>query len=149
MQTGDFSGPDKKNEHGFTLLELIMVIVIIGILAWVAIQKYPTTEISLETAADMIRSDIRSVQALAMSQHTAKSMTFASTIYTFDIQGGTQQRNLTNIFDGNISLSPYPASISFNSLGEPTSTTDPGDTITITNGSSITLTVLRYTGRVE
>ena len=140
-----------QNDHGFTLIELIMVIVIIGILAFVAIQKYSaTSDVSLATAADMIKSDIRSVQALAMAKHTAKSLTFGSTIYTFDKQSGTQQRNLDNIFDGKISLNTYPGSITFNSLGEPTSTTDPGDSISITNGSSTkTLTVLRYTGKVE
>jgi len=137
-----------NNDHGFTLIELIMVIVIIGILAFVAIQKYPTTGISLETAADMIKSDIRSVQALAMAQHTAKILTFASTIYTFDDLSGTKTRNLQNIFDGQLTISA-PATIEFNSLGEPTSTTDPGDSISMTNGSSTkTLTVLRYTGRV-
>lgn len=136
-----------NNDHGFTLIELIMVIVIIGILAFVAIQKYPTTGISLETAADMIRSDIRSVQALAMAQHTAKILTFGSTIYTFDIQGGTQQRNLQNIFDGQLTISA-PATIGFNSLGEPTKNQD--DTISITKGGSTkTLTVLQYTGKVD
>ncbi len=137
-----------RNEHGFTLLEIIMVVVIIGILAWVAITKYPTTGISLETAADMIKSDIRSVQALAMAKHTAKSMTFASTIYTFDDLSGTKQRNLANIFDGQLTITWSNTTIEFNSLGEPTR--DQDDTISITNGSaSKTLTVLRYTGKVE
>ena len=136
-----------RNEDAFTLIELIIVIVIIGILAFVAITKSPTTDISLETAADMIKSDIRSVQALAMAQHATKSMTFGSTIYTFDKQSGTQQRNLTNIFDGKISLNANPAggTITFNSLGEPTA--GYGSSIII-NGTR-TLTVLQYTGRVE
>jgi prepilin-type N-terminal cleavage/methylation domain-containing protein len=135
---------------GFTLIELIMVIVIIGILAFVAIQKYPTSEISLETAADMIRSDIRSVQALAMAGHkvstifTPKILTFGSNIYTFDDLSGTKTRNLANIFDAQLTISA-PATIGFNSLGEPTK--DQDDTITI-NGTR-TLTVLQYTGRVD
>jgi len=139
-----------RNEGGFTLIELIMVIVIIGILAVVAIQKYPTTEISLETAADMIKSDIRSVQALSMAKHTIQTLTFnSSTKYEFPAIGeGNKTRNFANIFEGGISLSAYPASISFNSLGEPTAAQD--DSITITTGSTTkTLTVLRYTGRVE
>ena len=140
-----------RNEDGFTLIELIMVIVIIGILAVVAIQKYPTTEISLATAADMIRSDIRSVQALAMAQYASKTLTFnSSTEYEFPAIGevGNKTRNFADIFEGGISLSAYPASISFNSLGEPTAAQD--DSITITTGSTIkTLTVLQYTGRVE
>jgi len=137
-----------RNKDGFTLIELIMVIVIIGILAWVAITKYSArSDISLETAADMIKSDIRSVQALAMSQHASKTLTFnSSTEYVFPAAGGgTKTRNLTNIFDGNISLT-YPAgNITFNSLGEPTAAQD--DPITI-NGTR-TLTVLQYTGKVE
>lgn len=139
-----------RNEDGFTLIEIIMAVVIIGVLAFVAITKYPTTGISLETAADMIKSDIRSVQALAMAKHASQTLTFnSSTEYEFPVIGeGNKTRNFTDIFEGGISLSPVPANITFNSLGEPTSTTNPGDTITITNGSSITLTVLRYTGRV-
>jgi len=139
-----------ENEDGFTLIELIMVIVIIGILAFVAIQKYPATGISLETAADMIKSDIRSVQALAMSQHASQTLTFnSSTEYEFPVIGeGNKARNFADIFEGGISLSAYPALISFNSLGEPT--TGYGSSITITTGSTTkTLTVLRYTGRVE
>lgn len=138
-----------RNEGGFTLIELIMVIVIIGILAVVAIQKYPTTEISLETAADMIKSDIRSVQVLSMAKHTIQTLTFSSTEYVFPTLGeGNKTRNFANIFEGGISLSAYPASISFNSLGEPTA--GYGSSITITTGSATkTLTVLQYTGRVE
>jgi len=137
-----------RNKDGFTLIELIMVIVIIGILAWVATTKYSArSNISLATAAAMIKSDIRSVQALAMSQHASKTLTFnSSTEYVFPgAGGGNKTRNFNNIFDGNTSLSAYPASISFNSLGEPTA--GYGSSITI-NGTR-TLTVLRYTGRVE
>ena len=136
-----------RNKDGFTLIEIIMVILIIGILAFVAIQKYPTTGISLETAADMIKSDIRSVQALAMAKHSAKVLTFGSNIYTFDDLSGTETRNLQNIFDVQLTISA-PATIGFNSLGEPTR--DQDDTISITNGSSTKiLTILQYTGRVE
>lgn len=136
-----------KNDHGFTLIEIIMVVVIIGILAWVAIAKYPTTGISLETAADMIKSDIRSVQALAMAQHASKTLTFnSSTEYVFPAaEGVNKTRNFANIFDGNISLNAYPPSISFNSLGEPTA----GYASSITINGTRTLTVLQYTGRVQ
>ena len=143
-----------KNDHGFTLLEIIMVIVIIAILAFVAIQKYSATRsISLATAADMIKSDIRSVQALSMAQHESKTLTFNSTTeYVFPTIGeGNKTRDFDNIFDGGISLtspSTYPAVITFNSLGEPTA--GYGSPITITTGSTPkTLTVLQYTGKVE
>jgi len=138
--------PDNLSSYdGFTLIELIMVIVIIGILAFVAIQKFSAkSDISLATAAAMIRSDIRSVQALAMAKHTAKILTFGSNIYTFDDLSGTKTRNLANIFDASLTISASNTTIEFNSLGEPTRGQD--DTITI-NGTR-TLTVLQYTGRV-
>ena len=139
-----------KNDSGFTIIELIMVIATIGILAFVAISKYPTTEISLGTAPDMIKSDIRSVQALAMGRRASESLTFiSSTQYSFPkLGGGNETRDLNSIFRGQISLSAYPAAITFNSLGEPTA--GYGSSITITTGSSSrTLTVLQYTGKVQ
>ncbi|RLB82558.1 MAG: hypothetical protein DRH17_05320 [Deltaproteobacteria bacterium] len=138
-----------KNDGGFTIIELVMVITTIGILAFIAISKYPTTEISLEAAADLIKSDIRSVQALAMAKHAGQSLTFdSSTQYSFPkLGGGTETRDFNNIFRGEISLSAYPTAITFNSLGEPTA--DQDSSITVSNGSSRTLTVLQYTGKVE
>jgi len=41
-----------KNQNGFTLIELIMVTIILGILAAVAIPRYMTTVVKAEAAAE-------------------------------------------------------------------------------------------------
>ena len=49
-----------KNQNGFTLIELIMVTIILGILAAVAIPRYMTTVVRAEAAAeDAVISSIR------------------------------------------------------------------------------------------
>ena len=49
-----------KNQKGFTLIELIMVTIILGILAAVAIPRYMTTVVRAEAAAeDAVISSIR------------------------------------------------------------------------------------------
>lgn len=53
---------------GFTLIELIVVIVLIGALAYFAMPRVAIAPLSLRAQAEQLASDVRYVQALSMTQ---------------------------------------------------------------------------------
>jgi prepilin-type N-terminal cleavage/methylation domain-containing protein len=131
--------PDSR---GFTLVELIMVVVLIGILAVSVVPKFvDTSGFSLAGGAAMAAADIRYTQELAMGTHSSKTIVFTTskTYYTVD----SQTVNLPS----KVSISSG-ATFTFNSLGEPT--TGGGSTVTLSAGAETkTITVESYTGRVS
>ena len=131
------------NCRGFTLVELIMVVVLISILAVSVVPKFvDTSAISLQGGAAMVAADIRYTQELAMSTHSPKTKTFTTndTFYTVN----SQTMNLPS----RVSIS-NGATFTFNSLGEPTTGGGSSVQITTVGGSTKTVTVESYTGRVS
>lgn len=75
---------------GFTLLELIMVTVLVGILAFVAVPRMPNMAvIRLDFAAQKMQSDIRYAQSLAVSSQRWTRLVFndAGDNYSISIDG--------------------------------------------------------------
>jgi prepilin-type N-terminal cleavage/methylation domain-containing protein len=131
------------SSRGFTIIELIMVVVLISILAVSVVPKFmDTSAISLQGGAAMVRADIRYTQELAMSTHAPKTITFTTsdTFYTVV----SQTMNLPS----RVSIS-NGATFTFNSLGEPTAGGGSSVQITTVGGSTKTITVESYTGRVS
>jgi prepilin-type N-terminal cleavage/methylation domain-containing protein len=56
-----------KNENGFTILEIIAVLVIVGILAAVAVSRAVNVGPELSAGADTLRMHLRYAQTLAMN----------------------------------------------------------------------------------
>jgi prepilin-type N-terminal cleavage/methylation domain-containing protein len=77
----------RKNEKGFTLIELVVVIVILGIIAAIAVPKYMDLTGSAEAAAD--EANRKAVEAAVM-MHFANavaansSATLAASVAAFD-----------------------------------------------------------------
>lgn len=138
-------------EKGFTIIEIIGVILLIGIVAAVVFPTFQSSNIDVATAASTIQSDINFVQDLALSRDpsTAGSIGITFTVgsgsYTITDPGGafTQTRTLPS----SVTVT-QGGTISFNKYGEPEF---PGSSMVFTinaGGTTQTLTVEQYTGRV-
>jgi len=131
---------------GFTMIELVMVIVIIGILAVVAAPKMNIGASSVSNGAELVASDIKATQLEAMSRHMQVTISIigGSQTYTY---GNGRTRNLGEV---NAALTVSSATpITFNSIGEPVGATAV-KIITVASGASTqTVTVQPYTGKVS
>src|SRR5882762_5508009 len=71
-------------ERGFTLRELLIVIVLVGIISAIALTRTGNDPVLLATQVDQLAGDIRYVQALAMTQGQRYIISFPSaTSYRF------------------------------------------------------------------
>ncbi len=141
----------KRRNEGFTIIEIIGVIVIIGIIAAVAIPSFQSPNIDVATAAASIQTDIIFVQELSFSRDPQSAgaitltLTSGASSYTITDPGNiyTQTRTLPS----SVSITTG-GTISFNKYGEP-EFAGASKAFTITAGGKVqTLTIEQYTGRV-
>jgi prepilin-type N-terminal cleavage/methylation domain-containing protein len=74
---------DARKNSGFTLIELILVMVLAGILIVVATARWPGTEITLQSSVDQLAADLDLARSLAISR--GKSITIQSTADSYTI----------------------------------------------------------------
>jgi len=123
--------------NGFTLVEFIIVMLLIGILAGIVIPKIlSTTRFSATLAAEMAVTDIRATQSAAMFEGASRTITFNNNnTYTRD--------GITKTLPGGATVEEY--TITFNSFGEPT--TGAGNFDIICGADSKTINLSTLTGK--
>ena len=74
----------KKDSPGFTMIEVIAVLVILGIISAVVIAKVSSViaQYNLDSEADVIKGHLRYAQALSMNSTVNWGITFSSGSYT-------------------------------------------------------------------
>jgi len=143
------------HSKGFTVIELVVVIVIIGILAATVIPRINFGSISSQTsvagAANIVRSDIRYAQEWAMANMAEKSIVLYqnSSTYTFSPVSagmdppGRLPRGFTIVTIGTT------VTFTFNSLGEPSTIPAGVWTVSVSDGTTtIPINITQYTGEV-
>jgi MSHA pilin protein MshC len=152
-----------KQERGFTAIELILVIVILGILAAIAYPRFQGLPgIRVSAAAQAIAADIRYAQSQAVSTaYNYKVYFYASTnsysVYQVNRSSGAETIMSHPLKAGNYTVvvaTDYPGviiggdyTVEFDYLGAP-STGGGGSVIVSGGGNSMTISVLANTGRV-
>lgn len=77
----------KKHSGGFTLIELVMVMVLIGILALVAFPRFENINRTRAQAAAMkLRSDLRYIQMLSMQTQQQTRVVFNAAADNYQLQ---------------------------------------------------------------
>lgn len=131
-----------REELSFTIIEIIVVLVIAGVLAATAAPKFDdlfsNSPFSIDAAANMIESDIRYVQELAMSTHQQKTIVFSQGSSSYLLPDSSEPRDLQGVtLDNNLT-------ITFNSFGEPIA----GGGQSLGIGGTKTVSITNYTGKV-
>jgi MSHA pilin protein MshC len=135
---------NRLRSPGFTLVELIVVMLVTGILAAVFIPRSGNDAIILSTQAEQFAADIRYVQSLAMTQGWSGvspigvspvvsrryRVNYTATTYNFTDVSGVAVSHPSGTpgsiaFTGGVSITPFPAPalpnnvVSFDGLGRP------------------------------
>ncbi len=119
-------------------MELVIVIVVIGILAVIAIPNLNVTTLSVSAAADLMAAEIRNLQSNAIFEGESKAISSTGgAFYTVD--------GVVRELPGGVETEAF--SITFNALGEPEAGF-PAEFDLGRAGETKTITIENLTGKV-
>jgi type IV fimbrial biogenesis protein FimT len=149
--------PDRRSNNGFTLLELLVALAIVGIVVGIAVPSMArfVDNYRLETAARTVWSDVQSAKMAAIKENQSVTLTLnSSTTYSYSFTDGNGavhsfSRDITQDCPGvDLSFSGGSTTIVF--LGSGTRVEGAADTtITLSNASGQARAFpVSWTGRI-
>jgi prepilin-type N-terminal cleavage/methylation domain-containing protein len=117
-----------KNNSGFTLIEVIAVLIIIIIFAAIAVTRGISTQNDIIAQADIVKTHLRFAEMKALNDDVNTwSMAFTANSYTLSCTGSNcparaiqlpSESSSTHTFPTNVTLSPA-VTVTFDSWGSP------------------------------
>lgn len=145
-----------RQEGGFTLFEVVVVLILASILAVSVIPRWDSAQANLNRQADLLARNLQHVQAMAMQRATSLSVDFSASSYSVkqnevvitDLATGNP---FTVTLEDGVSFSSW-SDFTFDSLGRPSDGVDllsSAITQTLTGGArSRVVTTTPITGAV-
>ena len=143
-----------KNNRGFSLLELLLVVAIIGIMAAIAVPRFSNANAQrdLDNAARQLVVDLRwTSQMAANSVETVKVVFVNVSPYGYRVVQGTAEIVIkpTQSFPVTVLFPAAVGAVSYDVYGKPTGGADISVTLQNTTGQTRTVSVDYLTGRVR
>ena len=159
------------NQHGFTMLEMVVVLILLAIFATAVVSRFGASGTELITETDILKSNLRYAQIRAMNDTVTWGLNFSSnTTYTL-YRDGSKAANppyylpaednnnlagdsLIHTFTGNVIITAgVGTTISFNEWGTPVDGSgvplSSDTTITLSDGAqTIGITITKNTGYI-
>lgn len=115
----------KTCEHGFTLMEVIAILIIIGITLAVAMNRVISTQSELISELDIVKSHLRYVQLKALNSDTGTwGISFSANSYTLQYNGAAATISLpsedsnTHTFSSGVTMTGSQT-VTYTSWGSP------------------------------
>ncbi len=140
---GGMHGRLNVDNRGFTLMEVIAVLVLMAIFAMLAVSRQPTTDMTLRAGAEVLKSHLRYAQMRAMSSDSGWGIRYQDGQYWLfpQLQGITRQvalpgepQNSVDLLSRGISVVEGNFTLVFDPWGVPDTT---ASTLSFTNRQTI------------
>lgn len=127
-----------KKDLGFSLIELLSVIVMLGIISFIALPKLRISDSSVMTSRDMIVAALSHAQQIAMARDSAiNPVTIVLTSSSIDIRENGSSINFPGVeypftLPNGVTISSGTGTLQFDKLGQTSATT-----ISLNSGSAL------------
>lgn len=138
-----------QSSSGFTLIELIVVIICLSILMFAIGVRYNRNKMSSAVSADQLVADIRYVQLKAISIGRPYKITFpGGNSYSMSRTDTAESEKETKKLPGDeIATADICTTLQFNTLGEPNIASD--CTLSLSGDGTIKVKIYNITGKAE